>query len=300
MKILIVEDDPASRLFLSEVMKGLRHDVAAAEDGKIGLEVFDKFKPDLVFSDIRMPNMDGLELLARIRKLSSDAIVVMTTAFGSEEYTVKALRLRANDYLLKPIRREDLLGIIQKYSTVVASRTLESEILGKIVRRESTIKIDNRLDLVGKIADRLMLDTGNAISKKDRLGVHLGLVELLMNAMEHGNLEITYEEKTAALEAIPDAWMRLLSERLSQPTLASRIVTIDFKMNQEICEWIITDEGNGFNWKSLPDPLAEENLLESHGRGIMLSRMQFDEFQYIGNGNTVHVKKKTLTPEARV
>ncbi|PKL49147.1 MAG: hypothetical protein CVV42_07380 [Candidatus Riflebacteria bacterium HGW-Riflebacteria-2] len=115
MKVLIVEDDEASRQFMTTLVGDEGYEVAAAGNGAEGLKSFETFQPDLVFSDISMPVMDGLEMLEKIRKQSYDAVVVMTTAFGTAEFTLKALRLRANDFLVKPLLPQDVLAILKKY-----------------------------------------------------------------------------------------------------------------------------------------------------------------------------------------
>ena len=119
MRVLIVEDDPASRELMGDMIKLEGHDLRTAEEGYQALSLFKEFKPHLVFSDIQMPKMDGLELLQRIRDISPKTIVVMMTAFGCEEYALKALRLHANNYLNKPIRHDDILPLLQKYSALV-------------------------------------------------------------------------------------------------------------------------------------------------------------------------------------
>lgn len=296
MRVLVVEDDRPSREFLVKTLQRQGYDIRAAEDGVVGLELFKEFQPHLVFSDIRMPRMDGLEMLQRIRRISSDAIVVMTTAFGSEEYTLQALRLQADDYLKKPLRFKDLLPLLDKYADVVANRTIESQILGMVLFRQLKISFDNRFELVGKIVDRLMIETGGAIPAEERLGVHLGLVELVANAIEHGNLEISFDEKTNCLEKNPRGLEGLYKERLADPRFSSRRVLVEFSMDQECCRWLISDCGKGFDLKSIPDPTREENLFAMHGRGIMLSRMKFDELTYIGVGNQVQVVKRLKKP----
>lgn len=297
MKILIVEDDASSLLYLCETCKSQGYDVRTAENGKTGFDAFREFAPDLVLSDIKMPVMDGLEMLEQIRRQNSDVIVVMTTAFGLEEYTIKALRLKANDYLRKPVRHEQLLPLLRKYAAVVSNRTIEQEIVGMIEFRQFRMTFDNRLSLVNRIVDRLVQETGAALPHKQRLGVHLGLVEILSNAIEHGNLGISYEEKTQALES--EAGLeRLYQERALDPRRGNRRVTVEFSMTPDAAEWIISDQGEGFDWRTMPDPLADENLLEAHGRGILLARMQFNEFEFRGSGNTVRLKKSFREPEA--
>ncbi|NLI79884.1 MAG: response regulator [Candidatus Riflebacteria bacterium] len=292
MKVLIVEDDEPSRLFLATVTRHLGHEVSEAADGAAGLRQFEAVGPDLVFSDIAMPVMDGLQMLERIRERSAEAIVIMTTAFGSPEHTLRALRLRANDFLVKPLQIQDIAANLRKYADVLGTRSTEREVVGFILLRHLVMRLGNRPELVGKVADRLMQETDGRIPRPERLAVRLGLVEILLNAIEHGNLGITYEEKTAALGGDPLAWQNLVAARAADPRYRDRQVTVEYRLEGDSCCWTITDEGVGFDWRGVPDPNTPGNLLAAHGRGIMLSRLTFDEVVFEGCGNRVALRKK--------
>ncbi len=292
MKVLIVEDDEPSRLFLATVTRHLGHEVSEAADGAAGWRQFQAEGPDLVFSDIAMPVMDGLQMLERIRERSPETVVIMTTAFGSPEHTLRALRLRANDFLVKPLQLQDITANLRKYADVLGTRSTEREVVGFMVLRHLVMRLGNRPELVGKVADRLMQETDSRIPRSERLGVRLGLVEILLNAIEHGNLGITYEEKTAALAGGSLDWQNLVMARAADPRYRDRKTTIDFRLEADLCSWTITDEGAGFDWRNMPDPNTPGNLLAAHGRGVMLSRLTFDEVVYEGSGNRVTLRKK--------
>lgn len=275
-------------------LKTLGHETASAADGHAGLQAFNAFKPDIVFADIQMPVMNGLEMLEKLRKIDGEALVIINTTLDAPEYTLKALRLKANDYLVKPIMIKDLAEIIAKYAGILKHRTLNREVLGCIYKRELRMEIGNQLDLLGKIVDRLVLETETALKPQDRLGIRLGLMEILINAIEHGNLAIGYDEKSIAIEKGPNGLEKLVEERLQQEPYKSRRIKIDFHLDRERCEWSVIDQGSGFDFENLPDPNDPQNLIKCHGRGIMLARMQFDECQFIGNGNQVRMVKKLL------
>ncbi|MBU1109222.1 MAG: response regulator [Candidatus Riflebacteria bacterium] len=291
MKVLIVEDDEASRQFMTTLIRDEGYDVMEAANGAEGLKCFESFQPELVFSDISMPIMDGLEMLEKIRKKSYDSIVVMTTAFGTAEYTLKALRLHANDYLVKPVLPQDVIANLKKYEDVLTTRSAEREVFGMILHRELTLQLGNLPGIVSKVVDRLMQETEGRIPAAERLSVHLGLLEIIMNAIEHGNLGINYTEKGEALEGESGDWNNLVSQRMSAAPYKDRSVLVQFQMDGECCEWTITDEGEGFDWQNVPDPNDPENLLAANGRGIMLARLSFDDLTYLGNGNQVVVRK---------
>lgn len=296
MKILIVDDDESVRPMLEKALSREGFDIQTAADGVLGWESFQKVQPDIVLLDILMPRMNGLELLGKIRGTDSDAIVIMTTAQNSADYTLQALRLKANDYMVKPLFIKELILRLRKYVGLLKDRTEEQEILGLIFHRELGMRIGNQLEPVNKIVNRLVHEAGSSLPKNQRLGIHLGIAEILINAIEHGNLEITAEEKKHAMES--GALGKMMESRAQDPRLSKRQVLIQFKMNAETCTWTISDEGSGFDWRNMPDPLQEEKLLGLHGRGILLTLMSFDEVKFLGNGSKVELVKHLRPPQA--
>ena len=122
--ILLVEDEPNARKGLTQFLQGLDYDVMAAANGKEALDLFKKEKPDLVISDIRMPEMDGVALLEAIKNESSIAKVILLTAYGSVEDAVKAMKKGAFYYLTKPVNLEELELLVKK---AFSSHQLEEE-----------------------------------------------------------------------------------------------------------------------------------------------------------------------------
>lgn len=292
MRVLVVDDEPLVCRLLTKQVKRLGCATCAAENGQEALDCLAEFAPDIVLTDIKMPVMDGLELLRVLRESAPHVIVVVITGARSLDVAADALRLGAHNYLDKPFTFRQLRQIIEKYRPVVGSLSMRKECQTMVTRRELSVEFDNRVRLVPALADFLMGETGECLSGSARTSVMLGLVELLMNAVEHGNLAIGAAAKLAALTAGVDALGELREERLSDPVLAQRRIHIDFCMDASACEWVITDEGDGFEWESVRNPLSEGSVELPCGRGIFLSRMQFDEFEYQGCGNTVRVTRR--------
>ena len=121
--ILIVDDERNTREGLGRYLKR-RHNVLLAEDGPTALELLKANAIDVVLSDIRMPGMDGIELLRRIRELHPGVAVIMLTAYGDVETAVEAMRAGAADYLAKPVNFDDLSIRIEK---ALRSRAMEDE-----------------------------------------------------------------------------------------------------------------------------------------------------------------------------
>ncbi len=291
MKVLIVEDEEALRDCLKRIVAKNGHEAHTAGDGATGLELFDQVQPDLVISDVQMPRMDGLKLLEEIRKRNSDTIVVIVTGVGTESIAISALRLGANNYLWKPLTSKDLVPLLRKYQSLVTQRTVTRESAELVTERRLKLVLDNRMVLSTGVARLLVQEAGDMLFEKDRLDVTLGLDEIITNAIEHGNLGVTFEEKDEALGGT-EGMSELYRKRLEDPVVAARRVRIEFEaIKGEYCQWVIADEGQGFKWDNLPNPLDEDRLLCRCGRGIFLARLIFDEVEYLGCGNRVRIRK---------
>ena len=292
MKILIVEDDLASREYLKNAIEIEGHEYQAAENGKEGLEFFAEFKPDLVLCDIQMPIMDGLELLEAVRAKKSNSIFIMITAFSTEDYAVEAFHLGANNYLKKPVRQADLLELLQKYDTIIKNRkAIIPKVPGNLLHREFVLEFNTHTENIPRVVDYLITETGNLFTSDERISIELGLVELLTNSLEHGNLEISFEEKSNALQE--GVLNKLYEDRLSNPKFLERKIRVNFRMNNSQAEWLIEDEGKGFDWKALQNDIQEERLFDLNGRGIFICQFLFDELEYMGKGNKVRILKRS-------
>lgn len=113
-RILVVDDEPNARTALAEILKEEGYQVETAADGFKGLARAEEFSPDLVLSDLKMPGMDGVELLRKLRQHSAELPVVLMTAFGAVETAVSAMREGASDYLTKPLNTDELVMVIDR------------------------------------------------------------------------------------------------------------------------------------------------------------------------------------------
>jgi PAS domain S-box-containing protein len=112
-RILVVDDEMGPRESLRMILKP-RYDIATADSGEAALKTLDGFHPDLIFMDIKMPHMDGIELLRRIKAIDTSIEVVMITAYASLETVKNALTHGAFEYLIKPFSRQDLEETVRR------------------------------------------------------------------------------------------------------------------------------------------------------------------------------------------
>ena len=112
-RILIVEDELPMRTVLCDTLSGHGYRVIVAVDGEEGLEKAEREKPDLILLDVMMPRLDGFVLCAELRRLLVTAPVLMLTAKGHVEDRVRGLDAGADDYLVKPFSRDELLARVR-------------------------------------------------------------------------------------------------------------------------------------------------------------------------------------------
>lgn len=113
-KILIVDDELLVRNFLAETLRRKGMEVAAAENGRKALQLLKETNYDLVITDMKMPDITGLQILRKVKEDAPSTLVVVITAFGSVENAVEAMRLGAFDYLLKPFSPDTIEALIEK------------------------------------------------------------------------------------------------------------------------------------------------------------------------------------------
>ena len=113
-RIVVIDDEVNAAGALETLLKEDGYEVAQANEARTGLALVEKTDPDIVLTDLRMPGMDGIELLAKVKELRPDTMVILMTAYGTVKTAVRAMKLGAEDYLPKPIDVEELEVILQR------------------------------------------------------------------------------------------------------------------------------------------------------------------------------------------
>ena len=154
-RVLVVDDDQGIRYTLREILESSDFAVDEAADGEAALERFTAAPADLVVTDLRMPKLDGMGLLARLRALSPAPRVVVITAHGSERQAVAAMKAGAFDYFRKPFEMEELLAVVRR--AVESTRlALENEKL------RCELSLSRRMVFASEAMGRLALLAGRA------------------------------------------------------------------------------------------------------------------------------------------
>ena len=160
--VLLIDDDDSLRRVVEYNLREEGYRVLTAADGATGLQAFQGETVDLVLTDVRMPEMDGLELLTRLKAMQPDLPVVMLTAHGTIDSAVEAMKLGASDYLRKPFNREQLKAAVRK-ALEVAALTSENRYLRQVVAERFSFASM----IAGARVMRAVTDTAARVAQSD-------------------------------------------------------------------------------------------------------------------------------------
>ena len=285
--VLVVDDEAINLMLIEDFL----------EQEKLALELFSDplqawqrlAEPDSDFSlvvlDRMMPGMDGIELLRRIKadRRFEDVPVIMQTAASAPEQVREGLEAGVYYYLTKPYAPEALISIVR---AALDDRRARASLRSRAARLEEAQKL-----LLGAEYGFATLEEVSCLVPvlaalcPDPDRVAPGLSDLMLNAVEHGNLGITYREKS--LLKWDGDWEGEIRRRLNIAPFSARRATIRVSRSAEAISFRITDEGDGFDWQKFLD-FDPERAFDPNGRGIAMARLtSFASLAYEGRGNIV-------------
>ncbi|HVP69126.1 MAG TPA: sigma-54 dependent transcriptional regulator [Anaeromyxobacteraceae bacterium] len=174
-RVLVVDDDPGVRYTLREILEAEGLSVADAADGQAALDEVERFHPELVLADLRMPHLDGMELLRRLSARAPAPRVILITAHGSERQAVEAMKAGAYDYFRKPFETEELLAVVRRAMEALRLEAENERLAGQLALSRTMVfesEAMRRLaTLVARVAPRdvTVLVTGESGTGKERV-----------------------------------------------------------------------------------------------------------------------------------
>jgi len=321
-ELLIVEDEQSIRDIFCERLTDEGFKVHQAANGIDGLKQARQHRPDLIISDVSMPEMDGIDFFKNLQSDTAEMAAIpfiFLTGKSDEGDEIANLNLGADGHLNKPVKFDLLTALIKsrlgyrerqlsllreklkssfdplfknKKSAVGEYQSLEKlidhykEITSTITHSDvnysqlthATFSLKTLKD-----AKQVSSNLANMCPEPDL--VIVGIIEMIINGIEHGNLNIGYQLKTELLKK--GTWTNEIERRLALPENATKSVTVTYEKTPDKIKFEFIDDGGGFDFDTFLDfdPMRSQDL---HGRGIALAKaVVFDDLTYLDNGHRV-------------
>ena len=289
--ILVVDDDVVDRELVRRSLASLEAvSLIEAQDGEMALRLVAEQAPDLVLTDLRMPGMDGLELVRRLRERPPAVLSILLTSQGSERIAVEALRAGAVNYVPKAEVLENLAETVVQALDLLGLRRSRARLLRSLERSETRFELENDPALVTPLAAYFQENLERLGLGDDalRTQVSVALIEAVANSMIHGNLEVS----SALRKESHRAYDAMIDQRRATLPYSLRRLRCTARESARTIEYTIEDEGPGFDLTKLPDPTDPGNLLNLSGRGVLLIRTFMDRVDYLDGGSRIVMLKE--------
>ena len=285
--ILIVDDEPINLDIIRAHLENDNYELLMASNGQEAWSMLEASPArfDVIILDRMMPGMDGMQLLSNIKDsdLLEHVPVVMQTAKAESRDIVEGINAGAYYYLTKPYEGDVLKTIVR---SAVNDRLHEKSLY------ESLLEGRQIFDLMtfGRFKIHNLHECNLVASQVAHLcpaphRVVTGISELLINALEHGNLKIGYAEKSNLMRR--GMWQIEVDRRLNASENVGGFIELEFQVAIDTVQIRIRDQGSGFDWTPYMD-FDPDRAFDPHGRGIAVARLSsFDDLEYIGVGNEV-------------
>lgn len=229
LRVLVIEDDETARKQMAKAIRKEGYQVLTAEDGRAGLDIFEKELPEIVITDLKMPGIGGLEVMQTVKRLSPNVQVVLITAFGGVDTAILALREGVLDYLTKPLDLDQLTVVLGRASEKV-EEFKEGDSFPTLLLADDDEKTRKRLAKVLKDESWIVMQAGTgreAVDVFDREKIDVAILDIKMPEMDglealHEMRSISddfeaiiltgYGDESSAIQALRDGAMNFLKK----------------------------------------------------------------------------------------
>ncbi len=248
--------------------------------------------PEIVFLNFSDPGIEADQILAVIAAdpwLLHGGII----AFCDDHAAVERLEKAEAANVLVTITRSHLdcdlprvMTIIRNNRRILFQREIGSDLVCNI---EGHFELRNDPLEVGCYTNLIcsFLCNSNLLNLDKKHNLRLALDEMLMNAIEHGNCGITFDEKSQWMQQRGRHISELIAKRCEDPEIAGRHVTFEYRITRGSSKFLIADQGEGFDWRTVKDVTQGEAIFSCHGRGILMARAVTKDLTYNEKGNEV-------------
>jgi DNA-binding response OmpR family regulator len=285
-KILSVDDDALNRDILTEYLTEDGYEVLEADDGDTALKLLHDVEGiDAIVLDRMMPRLSGMEVLKAVKGDARfvDIPVIMQSAATARDQILQGIKAGVYYYLTKPYEDQMLLAIV---AAALQDATAKKKLRAEVSQHKRVMGLMEQ----SRFRFRTLEEARNlafliANCFPEPQAAVYGLNEMLVNAIEHGNLGITYGEKTQLI--LEGRLQEEIARRLALLEFQNKWAYLSFEANEQTIRVRIKDRGKGFDWRPYLE-ISPDRATHPHGRGIATSRLtSFTSVEYFGCGNEV-------------
>ncbi|NUQ61285.1 MAG: response regulator [Pirellulales bacterium] len=295
-KLLVVEDSAVDRRLVGELLRRrFECTIEYAASGEEALARMQKAGPDLVLTDLTMPGMNGLELVKSLRVHYPGVPVILMTAYGNEALAMTALERGAASYVPKSHLPEKLADTVEEVLDLARADRSHHRLINCLTESRFVFALENDPLLIDPLVDLVQqMVTGiELVDFTGRLQIGVALKQALLNALFHGNLQISQEQLTNVEgDLLQMNEQSLVERRAKEMPYRDRRVHVEIDLGKDQAKFVVRDEGPGFDTSNVPDASQPGGLEASGHRGLSLIRSFMDEVSFNEKGNEITMIKR--------
>lgn len=284
--ILVVDDDRTALMVMQAYLQREGYEVITAMNGKVAQELITEHnkKLDAILLDRLLPDMDGIQIVRWIddNEHISKPPIIMQTVADRPEQVKEGIDVGVFYYLTKPIAEEVLKSIV---SSAVKESQQKRDLIDEVGKHRASFKLMQKATFkIQTLNEAEQLSCFVANCFPDSYKILPAIAELLVNAVEHGNCGISYDEKTQLITA--GTWREEVDKRVVLAENKNKFVEVVFSKENDKFMVKITDCGRGFRWLNFMN-VNHARALDHHGKGIARANMLFSSLEFKEPGNQV-------------
>ncbi|WP_182868393.1 ATP-binding response regulator [Rhodopirellula sp. JC639] len=284
--ILVVDDSRVDQTLVQGILSNdCDVELRFANHGVEAMESIRKETPDLVVTDLMMPEMDGLQLVRCIRQESPEVPVIVMTAMGSAANAIEALEVGAASFVPKLQLTERLSDTVGQVLMLKHAGHPYGGVVKCLADAELTFRLRSDITLIPQFVDLVQKTTSGLeiCDATETIRISLALEEALLNALVHGNYELTDEVAGNGINPKSEVFCK----RSAEPPYCDRVIFVKLHVSGDAVTFVVRDEGPGFDVAQLPDEHDLTPFEGGLGRGVRLMRSFMDQVTFNAQGNEV-------------
>ncbi len=294
-KVLLVEDSPTQAKQIQWLLEKASHEVIHAASGNEALAALQEHDPEIVVTDLMLPDFSGLELVDRMQVNFAGIPAILITSSGSEELAVEALQHGAAAYVPKNRLEDFLENTISSVLGVMRTDRSFANLIECLQQNNYQFELPNDASMVSPVANLLIQVTAGMqlFPSMENVRLAIAIEQALYNAMFRGNLELSNEVYSPARDIEFDGIdPEVVVQRRASAPYNTRKVSLTANIDRDGVKIVVRDQGPGFDTSLVPSRDNKMSVSDEAARGLLTMVTHMDDVQFNEQGNEVRMMKR--------